>query len=132
MSAEASPAQVWGVEAGDDIEAALAAAADAVLPAERYVAAHRAALRVAAWVLASRQARLRGRRPGVWEVVAAIAPELAEWAAYFGALELKRQAVAAGAFALVSTREADDLVRDARAFADAARWYRGRGGARHG
>ena len=35
------------------------------------------------------------------------------------ALELKRRTVEAGAVALVSEREADDLVRDARAFRDA-------------
>ena len=49
-----------------------------------------------------------------------VAPELGEWAAFFGALQLKRQAVQAGASALVTEREADDLVRDAQAFAAAA------------
>lgn len=119
-----------GGGAVDDVAAALAVAEDAVRPATRYLAAHAAALRVAAAVLAVRRPRLRGRR-GVWEVVAAVAPELGEWAAYFGTLELKRQAVAAGASGLVGTREADDLVRDAEAFAAAAAWYCG-GGGRHG
>lgn len=120
-----SEAVPWvDVDTHDDVAAALAAAEDAVRPAPRYLAAHAAALRVAATVLAVRRPRLTGRR-GVWEVVAAVAPELGEWAAYFGALELKRQAVAAGASGIVGTREADDLVRDARAFAAAAQWYRG-------
>lgn len=122
-----SEAVPWvDVDTHDDVAAALAAAEDAVRPAPRYLAAHAAALRVAATVLAVRRPRLTGRR-GVWEVVAAVAPELGEWAAYFGALELKRQAVAAGASGIVGTREADDLVRDARAFAAAAQWYRRRG-----
>lgn len=114
-------------DAADDVAAALAQATDAERPAERYLAAHAAALRVAAAVLAVRRPRLSGRR-SVWQVVAAVAPELAEWAAWFAGLELKRQAVAAGAVGIVSTREADDLVRDAYAFAEAAAWYRGGGG----
>ena len=103
----------------DDVAAALAAAEDAVRPAERYLAAHRAALRVAAGVLARRRPRLR-ERVGLWTVVARVAPELAEWAEYFAMIQLKVQAVEAGAVGLVSTREADDLVRDAHAFARAA------------
>ena len=41
---------------------------------------------------------------------------MAEWAGLFAATALKRRAVAAGAVALVSAREADDLVRDAGIF----------------
>lgn len=123
------PVHPGGSGSSDDVADALAAAEDAERPAQRYLAAHAAALRVAASVLAARRPRLNGRR-GVWEVVAAVAPELGEWAAYFEALDLKRQAVAAGASGIVSSREADDLVRDAGAFADAAAWYRG--GARRG
>lgn len=88
-------------------------------PAERYLAAHRAALRVAAGVLARRRPRLR-QRVGIWVVVAQVAPELGEWAQYFSLHQLKVQAVEAGAVGLVSSREADDLVRDAHAFAEAA------------
>ena len=101
------------------IAAALAAAEDAERPAERFVAAHTAALQVAAGVLARRRARLSGRR-SVWLVLAQTAPGLGEWAAFFGALQLKRQAVEAGAVGIVTSREADDLVRDVRAFARAA------------
>ena len=99
------------------IAAALAAAEDAERPAERFVAAHTAALQVASGVLARRRARLSGRR-SVWLVQTA--PGLGEWAAFFGALQLKRQAVEAGAVGIVTSREADDLVRDVRAFARAA------------
>ncbi|MFV0406615.1 MAG: SAV_6107 family HEPN domain-containing protein [Propioniciclava sp.] len=111
----------------DDIEAALALATAAGCPAERYIAAHRAALRVAAWVLASRRPRLR-ERCSVWIVVARVAPELAEWADYFAVHQTRRQVVEAGAVALISAREADDLLRDARAFQDAARLTRECGG----
>lgn len=111
-------------EALDDIRAALAAAEAAGVPAERYIAAHRAALRVAAWVLASRRPRLRERR-SVWAVVAQVAPELAEWADHFALHQTRRQVVEAGAVALISAREADDLLRDAGAFRDAARLTRG-------
>ena len=41
--------------------------------------------------------------------------EYAEWAGFFAASALKRQAVAAGAVAVVNAREADDLVREASA-----------------
>lgn len=109
-----------------EIESALADADRADRPVDRFVAAHLAALRVAAAVLAARRPRVRGRR-SVWDVLAETAPELGEWAAYFGALQLKRQLVAAGAIALVSEREADDLLRDARAFRAAAELGRGHG-----
>jgi hypothetical protein len=49
-------------------------------------------------------------------MLAEVAPELAEWAAFFAATEAKRDAIRAGATTIVSAREADDLVRDARAF----------------
>ncbi len=103
----------------DDVERALRAAEDADRAADRFVLAHRAALQVTAAVLAERRPRLVGRR-SAWAVLAQVAPELAEWADYFGALQLKRQAVEAGASGVVSVREADDLVRDARAFRDVA------------
>jgi hypothetical protein len=45
-----------------------------------------------------------------------VAPEFAEWAAFFAATEGKRDAVRAGATTIVSAREADDLVRDAQTF----------------
>jgi hypothetical protein len=104
----------------DGARAALAGAELAEPAAERYLLAHLAALRVAATVLAARAHTGSGARlRNVWQVVAEVAPEFAEWAAYFAATQGKRQAVAAGAVALVSHREADDLVRDAQAFHDA-------------
>lgn len=121
MSAEPARALSEAGPSGvlDDIAAALAVAEDAIRPAERYLAAHRAALRVAAGVLARRRPRLRAR-VGIWALLARVAPELGEWAEYFAMIQLKVQAVDAGAVGIISTREADDLVRDAYAFARAA------------
>lgn len=106
----------------DPVDTLLEAAELAQQPAERYLLAHEAALRVAAGAMAERPRRRGqlhtpsgGRRNG-WAVLAELAPELGEWAEYFASLQLKRRAVAAGAVALVTEREADDLVRDVRAF----------------
>lgn len=97
----------------------LARAATAVRPGERYVAAHLAALRAAAAVLAVRARPVppRGRRPAsAWALLSQVAPELAEWSAYFAAGARKRAAAEAGLPRAVSVREADDLLRDAEAF----------------
>ncbi|MFZ1410809.1 MAG: SAV_6107 family HEPN domain-containing protein, partial [Micropruina sp.] len=59
-------------------------------------------------------ARLRN----VWQLLAEVAPEYAEWAGFFAAVGRKCEVVAAGAVALVGVREADDLLRDARLFHD--------------
>lgn len=88
---------------------------------DRYATAHLAALRAAAAVLA---ARARPERPGsrrsrptsVWVLLPAVAPELAEWAAFFAAGAAKRAAAEAGLPRAVTQREADDLLRDAQAF----------------
>ena len=86
-------------------------------PCERYAAAHLAALRAAAAVLAVR-GRPSGRRRqvrSVWTVLPDIAPEFGEWAAFFAAGARKRSLAEAG-IACVTHREADDLVRDVDAF----------------
>lgn len=88
-------------------------------PAARYAAAHLAALRAAAAILAAR-ARPTARRSGprsVWLLLPRVAPELTEWAQFFAAGSAKRSLAAAGV-AVVSAREADDLLRDAQAFCD--------------
>lgn len=109
--------------ARSELAAAASALAEADLaeqPAQRYLGAHLAALRVAAVILACRAASTRrGSRPrDVWLVLADVAPEYAEWAGFFSSSALKRRAVQAGAVALVSAREADDLLRDVRLFHD--------------
>jgi hypothetical protein len=107
----------------DDLQRARAAIVEAELsirPCERFLAAHAAALRVAAIVLAWRAVpalgRHRARPRNAWQVLAEVAPEFGEWAAFFAATEGKRDAVRAGATSIVSVREADDLVRDAQLF----------------
>ena len=93
-------------------------AAHADRPADRFAGAHLAALRAAAAVLAAR-ARPSGsrRRPSsVWSLLPAVAPELAEWSAFFAAGAAKRAAAEAGLEHVVSSREADDLLREAGTF----------------
>ena len=87
----------------------------------RYACAHVAALRATAALLAARAtptvAPRRGRRQkNAWVLLAEIAPELAEWAAFFSAGAAKRAAAEAGSHRAVTEREADDLVRDADRF----------------
>lgn len=98
--------------------ATLIAAELADRPAERYLAAQLAAGQVAAVVIRA-WATARPQRRNVWQVVGDLVPELGEWAGYFQALQAKGDAVRAGAANLVTSREADDLIRDAYAFADA-------------
>lgn len=95
----------------------LLSAVRATTSGERYVAAHLAALRGAAAVLAVRgRPSVRGGPRSVWEVLPRVAPELTEWAAFFGAGAPRRAAIEAGRDEVVTGREADDLVRDAETF----------------
>jgi hypothetical protein len=93
----------------------------ATVPAERYATAHLSALRAAAAVLAcrARPAPHTGRRSrptSAWVLLADVAPELSEWAAFFAAGARKRAAAEAGLPHAVTAREADDLLRDAEQF----------------
>jgi hypothetical protein len=106
----------------------LARASEALAEAEesrdhliRYASAHVAALRAAAAVLAVRAKPAPSRRPvqrNVWVLLAKVAPELGEWAAFFAAGAPKRAAAEAGLTRAVTEREADDLLRDATAFVE--------------
>jgi SAV_6107-like HEPN len=87
-------------------------------PLLRYPAAYLAALRAGAAVLAVR-ARPRPRRGAtrnVWDLLAEVAPEFAEWAFFFASCSATRAAAEAGIARLVSQREADDLLRQAEQF----------------
>jgi hypothetical protein len=111
--AQSGPAAVTCL---DRAEQALLEAAGSADDATRYACAHVAALRTAAAVLAVRtRPHPRGER-NAWVLLTRVAPELAEWAAFFAAGAPKRAAAEAGLTAAVTTREADDLVRDAEAF----------------
>jgi SAV_6107-like HEPN len=98
----------------------LADAAEATMPAARYVAAHLAALRAAAAVLAARAEpadTVGRRRPrSVWVLLPEAAPTLREWAAFFAAGADKRAAAEAGLPRAVTAREADELMHDAETF----------------
>ena len=106
-----------------DLQRARTALVEAELaerPSDRFLAAHLAALRVAATILSFRahpaaSAQRTGPR-NAWRLLADVAPEFGEWAAFFAATKGKRDAIHAGATAIVSAREADDLLRDAQAF----------------
>ncbi len=99
----------------------LAEAAGTTSPPERYASAHLSALRAAAAVIAARarpaaSPTRRGRPLSAWVLLAAVAPELGEWAAFFASGARKRAAAEARLPGSVSTREADDLLRDAETF----------------
>lgn len=88
--------------------------------ATRYACAHVSALRATAALLAARArpapARRGRRQKNAWVLLAEVAPELAEWAAFFSAGADKRAAAEAGLSRACTAREADDLVRDADRF----------------
>lgn len=96
--------------------------AEAVLEtqaAEKYRAAHIAALRAAASVLAlrARPATAPPRRPtSAWVLLDRVAPELADWSAYFADSASRRAAIEAGSISVVNERDADDLLRAAGEF----------------
>lgn len=87
-------------------------------PLRRYPAAYLAALRAAAAVLAirARPQPRRGATRNVWQLLAEVAPELAEWAAFFASCSGTRAAAEAGIARLVGRRDADDLLRQAEQF----------------
>lgn len=101
-----------------DAGRALGRAIRAQAPAERFAAAHLAALRGAAAVLAARARPRRSARGNAWDLLPRVAPDLAEWATFFAAGSATRQAAQAGLSVRLSAREADDMVRQAAAFLD--------------
>ncbi len=102
----------------DQASRALAEAAASTDARQRYATAHLSALRAAAAVLAARTRPEAGRRRprSAWVLLGQVAPELGEWATFFAAGAAKRAAAEAGLSHAVTDREADDLVRDVRAF----------------
>jgi hypothetical protein len=76
-----------------------------------------AALRATAAVLSVRtRPQSMRRQTNAWVLLERVAPELAEWAAFFAAGASKRAAAEAGHVRVVSDRDADDLVRDVEQF----------------
>ncbi|WP_212999106.1 SAV_6107 family HEPN domain-containing protein [Winogradskya consettensis] len=86
----------------------------------RYAAAHLAALRAAAAVLAARARPAaptrRNQVTSVWSLLVLVAPEFGEWASYFALGAGKRAAAEAGIPRVVTAREADDLLMAAESF----------------
>ncbi|GLY20637.1 SAV_6107 family HEPN domain-containing protein [Micromonospora sp. NBRC 101691] len=109
-----TPTQLLAVARGG-----LAEAAQTRPDGLRYAAAHLAALRAAAALLAARARPAPARRnriTSVWVLLAGVAPELGEWATFFAAGAGKRAAAEAGIPRVVTAREADDLLRAAEQF----------------
>ena len=119
MSVTSSPGPSSGAPSAGLLMSArrsLTEASIATSPGERYAAAHLAALRAAAAVIAtSSRPTKRARVRSVWVVLPQAAPEFTEWAAFFAAGASKRARAEAG-LPCVSHREADDLLRDAETF----------------
>ncbi|GAA2362217.1 SAV_6107 family HEPN domain-containing protein [Streptomyces carpaticus] len=105
----------------DQADRGLAEAAVLPDPGDAYVAAHLAALRAAAAVVAARgrpepTARGRSRIRSVWEVLPEIAPELAEWSTLFAASAVRRARIDAGIRRAADLQEAAELRRAAGFF----------------
>lgn len=98
----------------------LAESEQTTAPGLRYAAAHLAALRAAAAMLAARARPDTGRRrqrvPSVWALLATVAPELAEWAAHFANTGEKRAAAEAGIPRAVTAAEVDAMLAAAEQF----------------
>ena len=85
----------------------------------RYAAAHLAALRAAAAMVALRAEPVHDRRArvaSVWVLLASVAPEFGEWATYFAGGATKRAAAEAGIPRSVTAAEADGLLSAAEQF----------------
>ncbi|SEG84268.1 hypothetical protein SAMN05444920_105338 [Nonomuraea solani] len=102
-----------------DSRSCLAEASDARTPASRYVAAHLAALRAAAAILAAHPRPMEGRRRrlrSAWELLPEAEPLLAEWAAYFADTAAKRAAAEAGMVRRISAADAEEILAEAETF----------------
>lgn len=104
-------------------DAHIVAADLAADPAERFVHGHLAALRAGAALVAAAPpvARRRGRPRPVWDLVAQVAPELGDAAAWFAQGAGVRAAFEAGRAPDVSPERADLTVAAAEEFQEAVR-----------
>ncbi|TWE12998.1 SAV_6107 family HEPN domain-containing protein [Rudaeicoccus suwonensis] len=83
---------------------------------DRFQLAHLAALRAGGALLAGAAPGARRSAPrNVWATLPAVAPDLSEWADFFTGTAAIRAEIERGA-RHVSTREADDLVRQVETF----------------
>ncbi|QUH01261.1 hypothetical protein HUO13_10980 [Saccharopolyspora erythraea] len=87
-------------------------------PAERYIAAHIAALRAATAVVVARSwQRERSRPTSVWRLLTDAAPELRDWAGFYAARSDRRAAAEAG-IPGITADDADELLRRSEEFLD--------------
>lgn len=85
----------------------------------RYAAAHLAAVRAAAALVAARSRPVRGRsdsRVGIWVLLLQVCPEMVDWAVFFASGSVTRAAVEAGIPSRVTAEEADQLLARADEF----------------
>lgn len=98
-------------------------AASAGTPNARYIAAHLAAVRAAGAGISARlspeQARMR-RPDSIWELLPRVAPELADWAAFFDAGTQRRTRAEHGQRSAVNAQQAEEMLTQARQFATLA------------
>ena len=73
------------------------------------------------WRCGPARGRAGARRRDVWQLLAEVAPELEEWAAFFASCSRTRAAAEAGISRAVTRRDADDLLRQAEQFVDGVR-----------
>src|SRR5699024_10901755 len=103
-------------------DAELVASQLAQVPGDRYVHAHLAALRAGAALLeVTGRPRRRPAPRTVWDMVAAVAPELTGWTTFFASGASLRAAVEAGRDDAVDPPRADQAVAAAEDFQDAVR-----------
>jgi hypothetical protein len=104
-------------------EASLLAACHSREVDQRHQHARLGALRAAAALVAARTTGSASGPRSLWVVLPVVAPELAEWAGFFAAATRRT--------GTPSTREADDLLRQAEAFLDLVRAGLGLPASRH-
>lgn len=113
----ASPVQTAGATAVLELleraEASLLAACHSREVDQRHQHARLGALRAAAALVAARTTGSASGPRSLWAVLPVVAPELAEWAGFFAAATRRTGPP--------STREADDLLRQAETFLDLVR-----------
>lgn len=114
-----APLPATAVDLMTRADAELLAAQFSTEPGERFVHAHLAGLRAAAALIAvrGRPAGRRGPRT-VWEMLAAVAPEVETWSAYFAGGADLRRSVEAGRTDVVDAARAEELLCAAEDFLD--------------
>ena len=117
----AAPLPATAVDLMARADAELLAARLSVQAGDRFVHAHLAGLRAAAAVVAAR-GRPAGRAPRtVWEMLAAVAPEVETWSVYFAGGAALRRAVEAGRSDVVDLARAEQAACAAEDFVDEVR-----------